>query len=153
MLSWCFPAVMGRVTGELTVRLLHMTALPLFTCSHVVSQYSRPTNKSHNHGSGAQFVSPRTLTVARRRQQGCGRPRSRGDRDSNVDRSEATARRPQSSSLQEAGPLRCIGTSRVLKVSSSSCSTRGSRSRSSSSSSSTRRQAQSSIVPSCPIHS
>ena len=151
---------MGRVTVELTVRLVHMTALPLFTCTHAVSLHSRPTNKSHNHGSGAQFVSPRTLTVALRR-QGCGRPWSRGDRDSNVDRSEATARRPQSRSFQEEGPLRCIETSRILKVSSSSCSTRSSsnhsrsrsRSRSGRCSRSTRKQAESSIVPSCPMHS
>ena len=62
-ICWCFPAVMGRVTVELTVGLIHMTAHPLFTCSHVVSQHSRPMNKSHNHGSRAQFVSPRTFTV------------------------------------------------------------------------------------------
>ena len=34
-ICWCFPAVMGRVTVELTVGLIHMTAHPLFTCSHV----------------------------------------------------------------------------------------------------------------------
>ena len=67
-ICWCFPAVMGRVTVELTVGLTHMH--PLFTSSHVVSQHSRPTNKSHNHGSGAQFVSGmRTSTVARRPRQ------------------------------------------------------------------------------------
>ena len=127
-----------------------LTYIFLLTRSH-----ARPTNKSRNNGTRAQFVSPRTLTVARRLQPGCGRPRSRGDRDRNVDRSEATVRRPQSSRLQEAGLLRCIGTARVLKVSSGSSSSSGGSVSSSSfsSSSSSRTQTESSIVLSCPIHS
>ena len=126
---------MGGVTVELTVGLIHITALPLFTRSHVVSQHSRPTNGSHNRGSRAQFVSSRTLTVARRLQQGRVRPRLQADRDRNVDRSEPTARGPQSSRLQEAGHLRCIGTSRDLEVSSSSSSSSSNSSSSSGSSS------------------
>ena len=41
-----------KKTVELTLRCAFA---PLFTCSHVVSQRSRRTNKPHNHGIGAQF--------------------------------------------------------------------------------------------------
>ena len=42
------PTLLRRCV-ELTVRFVHRIALELVTCSHVVSQHFRHTNKTHDH--------------------------------------------------------------------------------------------------------
>ena len=89
--------------------ILSSRLLDLYTSVHMqprcLTAFAN-TNQSHNHGSRAQFVGPRKLTVAQRLQQG---RRSRGDCERNFG-SEATARRTLEGC---AGQVRRVGSSAV----------------------------------------
>ena len=74
---------------EVTVGLVHIPALPLFTCSNIVSEHLQQTNQLH----------PRALTV-----ENAGSSESAATTASEgYAKLVRIARQPQSSSLQEAG--------------------------------------------------